>query len=92
MARRQRLVCRILSSSLALPNGSRCIASVYAPPGVALLIDDVTDFRVAAVVMLVGTIGIATQLVRTRCLSDVGSAAVVPSGVPKPSLLYTVNR
>jgi hypothetical protein len=45
-------------------------------------------FRVCAGLMLVATVGIIAQLVRTRRLLDVNAAARLPAGTRKPPLLH----
>jgi hypothetical protein len=57
-----------------------------------LLLDQPPAFRIAAVLMLVATIGIAVQLVRTRRLADVQAAMRLPAGVRLPRLLLSWNN
>jgi hypothetical protein len=58
---------------------------------VALLADAPTAFRLAAVVMLAATAGIAAQLLRTRRLADVKAEARLPQGVRLPHLLLSCH-
>jgi hypothetical protein len=46
-------------------------------------------FRFAAFVLLVATVGIVAQLVRTRRLADVKDAARLPQGARPPRLLLS---
>jgi len=58
---------------------------------IALLADAPTVFRVVAVAMVVGTAGIAAQLIRTRRLADVKAEARLPQGVQIPHLLLSCH-
>lgn len=53
----------------------------------ALLASFSMGFRFAAVVLLVATVGIIAQLVRTRRLADVKAVGRFPQGVQRPRLL-----
>jgi hypothetical protein len=55
----------------------------------ALLAGVPLGFRLAAAALLVATIGILAQLVRTRRLADVTAAARLPAGAQRPHLLLT---
>jgi hypothetical protein len=55
----------------------------------ALLLDTPLAFRGAAGVMVIATIGIIVQLVRSRTLVDVKAALRLPDGVRKPRLLFS---
>ena len=46
-------------------------------------------FRLAAAILLVATVGILTQLVRTRRLADVKAASRLPQGARRPRLLLS---
>lgn len=61
--------------------------AVWAATG-ALLLGSPMIFRVCAGLMLVATVGIIAQLVRTRRLLDVSTAARLPAGTRKPPLLH----
>lgn len=52
----------------------------------ALLSEQVSSFRIAAAGMLIATLGIATQILRTRRLADIGSDQFEP--IDPPRLLY----
>jgi hypothetical protein len=56
----------------------------------ALLASQPLAFRVAAAGMLVATLAIAVQLVRTRLLSNVAAASRLPQGVGHPHLFVCV--
>jgi hypothetical protein len=56
----------------------------------ALLASQPLAFRVAAAGMLVATLAIAVQLVRTRLLSNVAVASRLPQGVGHPHLFVCV--
>lgn len=62
--------------------------SVWAATA-ALLLDTPLAFRGAAGVMVIATIGIIVQLVRSRTLVDVKAALRSPDGVRKPRLLFS---
>jgi len=49
-------------------------------------------FRLSAAMMLVATVGILAQLVRTRRLADVKAALRLPQGAQQPRLLYALSR
>ncbi len=54
-----------------------------------LLTGQTTVFRIAAALMLAATIGIVSELVRIRLLSDVASRSAGPAAVPRPHLLLS---
>lgn len=54
---------------------------------ISLLADFPIGFRFAAAVLLVATVGIIAQLVRTRRLADVKAAGRFPQGAQRPRLL-----
>jgi len=56
----------------------------------ALLVSQPFAFRMAAAGMLVATLAIAAQLVRTRLLSNVAAASSPPQGVARPHLFVCV--
>jgi hypothetical protein len=56
----------------------------------ALLASQPLAFRVAAAGMLVATLAIAVQLVRTRLLSNVAAASRLPQGVGHPHLFVCI--
>jgi hypothetical protein len=56
----------------------------------ALLVSQPFAFRIAAAGMLVTTLAIAAQLVRTRLLSNVAAASRLPQGVGRPHLFVCV--
>jgi hypothetical protein len=55
----------------------------------ALLVDQPLAFRVSAGVMVIATIGIVAQFVRTRRLADVSAALRLPDGAHAPRLLLS---
>lgn len=55
----------------------------------ALMFEAPTAFRGAAALMLVATIGIAAQLVKSRTLADVKASARLPNNIQRPSLLFS---
>jgi hypothetical protein len=54
----------------------------------ALLLNQPSAFRIAALVMTVATLGIVQQLIRTRRLADVTGPLRLPNGSSAPHLLY----
>lgn len=54
-----------------------------------LLTGQATGFRIAAALMLAATIGIVSELVRIRLLSDVAFRSTGPAAVPRPHLLLS---
>jgi hypothetical protein len=56
-----------------------------------LLIGQPSGFRVAAMVMAIGTIGIVREVVRTRQLADVANSLRLPGGARAPHLLFARN-
>lgn len=55
----------------------------------ALLVGQATAFRITAALMLIATIGIVSELARTRLLSDVAARPAGPVAVPRPHLLLS---
>ncbi|MBR0795010.1 hypothetical protein JQ615_06395 [Bradyrhizobium jicamae] len=55
---------------------------------VTLLIAEPNTFRIAAVAMIVGVVGIAREIVRIRRLADVAGPQRLPIGTVMPHLLY----
>jgi len=55
----------------------------------ALLLETPIAFRAAAAVMLVATVGVVTQLVKSRMLADVKVTPCAPSDIQRPSLLFS---
>ncbi|WP_249147512.1 hypothetical protein [Bradyrhizobium jicamae] len=55
---------------------------------VTLLIAEPNSFRIAAVAMIVGVVGIAREIVRIRRLADVAGPQRLPIGTVMPHLLY----
>jgi hypothetical protein len=58
----------------------------------ALLADQTTAFQGSAAAMLAATIGITTQIVRTRRLADVKAASRLPQGARRPRLLFSFSE
>ena len=59
---------------------------------VALLCDQATLFRVCAGAMLLATVGLCIQFVRTRFLDNVPVPARFPEGVRRPRLLLSLTQ
>ncbi|MBX6322761.1 MAG: hypothetical protein IRY94_13100, partial [Rhodospirillaceae bacterium] len=59
---------------------------------IALLAGHAAAFQASAGAMLLATVGIATELVRTRRLADVETAPVLPPGARRPRLLLALSR
>lgn len=59
---------------------------------VALLVGHASHFQVAAAGMLIGTLGIIVQLVRSRQLADVDAERRIPEGAYRPRLLLSLAR
>jgi hypothetical protein len=66
-------------------------AAVWAGTA-ALLAGHPSLFKAAAAVMFVGTLGVASQLVRTRRLADVKAPSALPQGAQRPRLLYSLSH
>lgn len=58
----------------------------------ALLVHQALAFKIAAAGMLIGTLGIAIQILRTRRLADVDAARRIPDGAHRPRLLLSLVR
>ena len=59
---------------------------------IALLVEHASHFQIAAAGMLVGTLGIIAQLVRSRRLADVAAERRIPEGACRPRLLLSLAR
>lgn len=57
----------------------------------ALLVNQALVFRGINVVMLIATVGIVQELIRTRQLADVAAPLRLPDGTQAPRLLYSRN-
>jgi hypothetical protein len=56
-----------------------------------LLIGEPNAFRVVAIALTVGVVGIAREIVRIRRLADVAGPLRLPSGAAAPHLLFARN-
>lgn len=65
-------------------------AAVWAGT-LALLIGASLAFRLIAAVMIVGVVGIAREMIRTRRLADVAAELRLPAGAVTPHLLFARN-
>jgi len=65
-------------------------ASVWAGT-IALLMGPGSAFRIAAIAMSIGVLGIIREVVRTRRLLNVASASRLPGGAVAPHLLFAKN-